>query len=328
MATIKKRAPYRWQAKIRKKGYPHQSRTFETKREAEAWVAIIESEMARSVFVDRTPAESTTLEDVIDRYIREEAPRHKGMDTEIVRLEHFKKTEPDLCVRGMATLKTDDFEEFRDRRLKTLKPATVKRDLTLIQSAIQYSKRRLNLRENPVREVKRPYVRNERNVRFQGDDETRLMEALDTCRNPWIKPMAIIALETAMRRGEILSLHWDDVDLDQRFARLHDTKNGESRDVPLSTRAIETLQSLKRHETDKRVFPISAESIKNAFERSRKKADMTHFNFHDLRHEATSRLFEKGWNIMEVAAVTGHKDLQSLKRYTNLRATDLALKMG
>ena len=122
-------------------------------------------------------------------------------------------------------------------------------------------------------------------------------------------------------------MRWDNVDLKERVVHLEDTKNGEARNVPLSSQVIDTLKTLPRS-MDGRVLPTTAEALKNAFERARKRASLEHLNFHDLRHEAVSRLFERGWNIMEVAAVSGHKDLQSLKRYTNLKAKDLALKMG
>ena len=326
MATIRQRGPYQWQAKVRRAGYPQQSKTFETKREAEAWAAVIESEMVRSVFVDRSQSEKTSFEEVIQSYITDVAPSHKGAQSETLRLQAFVRDFPDLAVRKMATLKTHDFECYRDKRLQSVSAGTVKRELNLLHSVIESVRKKLGLVENPISDVKRPKVRDARDVRFQDGEETHLMEALETCRNPWVKPAVILALETAMRRGELLSLKWEDVDLEQRYARLHDTKNGETRDVPLSQRAMETLKALPRS-LDGRVIATTAEGLKSTFERARKKADMPNFNFHDLRHEATSRLFERGWNVMEVAAVTGHKDLQSLKRYTNLRASELARKM-
>lgn len=326
MATIQKRGAYQWRALVRRKGYPSQSKSFDTKREAEAWAAIVESEMTRAVFVDRSPAEKTTLEEVINSYIANEAPTHKGGEAEILRLNKFMRDQTKLIQRGMATLKTEDFEAYRDRRLKKVAPATVKRELSMLHSAIEKVRKKLGLHENPISDVKRPRVRNNREVRLFADEEKVLLEALDDCINPWIKPAVILAVETAMRRSELLNLQWEDVNLRTRVARLHDTKNGEARDVPLSSRAVETLKALPRTMSGL-VLPISFESLKNAFERARKRADLEHVNFHDLRHEAVSRLFERGWNVMEVAAVSGHKDLQSLKRYTNLRATDLAKKM-
>ena len=327
MASISKRGQYQWQAKIRKKGYPVMSNTFDTKREAEAWAAITESEMTRGVFVDRSKAESTTFEDVINRYIKEDAPKHKGGDSEIIRLKAFLRDEAKICARAMATLLTEDFEEFRDKRAQKVQPATVKRDLGLLHSVIEHNRRRLNLRENPISDVRRPTVNNARDVRFQGNEEERLFTAIEDIRNPWLRPLVIFALETAMRRGELLSLRWENVNLEKRTALLPDTKNGTSREVPLSSRALEVLRTIPRS-LDGKVFKTTSEGLKKSFERARKRADMEHFNFHDLRHESITRLFERGWNIMEVSAVSGHKDLSSLKRYTNLRASDLAKKLG
>ena len=327
MATINQRGPYQWQAKVRRRGYPTQSKTFESKRDAEAWVAIIESEMVRSVFVDRSLGESTTFAEVIQSYIDNVAPSHKGGSSEILRLKRFMRDWPKLTARGMATLKTQDFEHYRNERSEHVKPATVKRELNLLHSVIGNVRKKLALHENPISDVKRPRVRNSRDTRLLDGEEEVLMAELDNCRNPWVKPAVILAIESAMRRGELLSMRWQDVNFAERFVHLEDTKNGESRNVPLSSRAIATLKALP-HSIEGRVLPTTPEGLKNAFERARKRANLEHFNFHDLRHEDISRLFERGWNVMEVAAVSGHKDLQSLKRYTNLKASDLAKKMG
>jgi len=325
MATIQKRGAWQWQAKVRKKGV-NVTKTFETKGEAEDWTAVIESEIVRGVYVDRTMAERTSLKEVIERFIKEEAPRHKGHKSEKIRLQSFMREESDLANRSMATLRVSDFEQYRDKRLKEIKPGSIKRELGLIQIAIEYSRRNLGLLENPVKDVKRPRVNDARDVRLQPGEEERLLAALDEGRNPWAKAAAILAIETAMRRGELLELRWEHVDFEKSVAHLPDTKNGFSRNVPLSPRAKELLQSIARHLAG-RVLPMSPNALKKCFERARKKAELEHLTFHDLRHEATSRLFEAGWNIMEVSAVTGHRDLQSLKRYTQLRAEDLAKKM-
>lgn len=327
MATIAKRGNYQWQAKVRRRGYPTQSKTFDTKRDAERWASVVESEMARSVFIDRSLSESTTFAQVIESYILNVAPTHKGGDAEISRLHRFVRDEQRLAGQFMATLKTYDFEDYRDRRTNVVAAGTVKRELNLLHSVIETIRKNYGMIENPISDVRRPRVQDSRDTRLQPGEEQKLMAALDNCRNPWVKPAVILALETAMRRGELLSLRWENIDLISRAAKLTETKNGQAREVPLSPRAIEALQTVPRA-MDGRVLATSPEGLKNAFERARKRAVMEHFNFHDLRHEATSRLFERGWNVMEVAAVTGHKDLQSLKRYTNLRASDLALKLN
>jgi integrase len=137
----------------------------------------------------------------------------------------------------------------------------------------------------------------------------------------------LLAIETAMRRGELLALTWENIHLDRRIAFLPDTKNGDSRTVPLSTTAINLLRQLPRSVVGP-VFPITANALKLCFRRACIRAGIEDLHFHDLRHEATSRLAEKLTNILELSAVTGHKDLRMLKRYYHPRAEELALKLG
>ena len=130
-----------------------------------------------------------------------------------------------------------------------------------------------------------------------------------------------------MRRGELLSLKRFNVNVSKRYVHLPDTKNGDSRNVPLSPTALSIVNDISADDTNELVFPVHYEGLKGLWKRAVKRADITDLRFHDLRHEATSRFFEKGLNVMEVAAITGHKDLRMLKRYTHLRAEDLALKL-
>ena len=128
-----------------------------------------------------------------------------------------------------------------------------------------------------------------------------------------------------MRRGELLELRWEHVHLAKRIVHLPVTKNGESRDVPLSRRATDTLTALSKHKQPNAdlVFPMSGNSVRLAFERLRARAKMADFHFHDLRHEAITRLFERGLNIAEVSAISGHKELR-----IHLRAADLVARLG
>jgi integrase len=137
-----------------------------------------------------------------------------------------------------------------------------------------------------------------------------------------------LAIETAMRLGELLALEWKHVDLERRVAFLPHTKNGHSRSVPLSPIAVELLASWPRSLTG-RVFPqwSRPDSVETVWRRAVQRAGLEDLHFHDLRHEATSRLFERGLNVMEVAAITGHKTLQMLRRYTHLRAENLAERL-
>ena len=145
--------------------------------------------------------------------------------------------------------------------------------------------------------------------------------------NHWLLPLVIIAVETGMRRGELLGLTWNDIYFNNMIARLEMTKNGTPRDVPLSPKAIKTLKSLP-HEITGQVFPLTPIALRGLWRRACKRAGIGNLPFHDLRHEATSRFFEKGLNVMEVAAITGHNDLGMLHWHTHLRAEDLLKKLG
>ena len=181
---------------------------------------------------------------------------------------------------------------------------------------------------NPVSLVSKPRAPRARDRRLEAGELERLLSACAS-PNPWFRPVVLFAIETGMRRGEILSLTWQHVHLGKRYVHLPDTKNGDSRDVPLSPQALELLGELPRNiRSDQLVFPLHFEALKSAWRRACSRSGISNLRFHDLRHEATSRFFEKGLNVMEVAAITGHKDLRMLQRYTHLRAEDLARKLG
>ena len=211
-------------------------------------------------------------------------------------------------------------------------PATAIREINTISHALDIAQREwgIHLARNPAKLVRRPSAPKGRTRRLEGDDEANLLAACDTGRNPWMKPLVILAVETGMRRGEILGLRWEHVDLERRIVHLAITKNGDSRDVPLSTRATDTLVGLMQQpERDaERVFPVSDNAIRLAWEHLRVRAGVGDLHIHDLRHEAVSRLFEKGLDIMEVSTISGHKTLTMLKRYTHLRAEDLVARLG
>ena len=201
--------------------------------------------------------------------------------------------------------------------------------------------------QNPVKAISLPGPSRKRDRRLEGDEEVRLLAALRKGRNPFAAPTAEFAIETGMRQGEILGLCWEDVDMNKHVAFIEDTKNGESRAVPLSSRALTVLNTLHRPKEGGRIFRISQDGLVRGFARACERGRSAYLaeceqsgdvpqpgmledlRFHDLRHEATSRLFERGdFGVMEVAAITGHKTLHMLKRYTQLRAEDLARKLG
>lgn len=327
MASFRKRGPYQWQAQIRKRGQPLQSKTFETRAAAETWARAIEVEMDKGVFVSRAEAETTTLKELLKRYLEEVTPHKKGAAPEANRIRAFMRHP--LARRFVAGIRGVDIASYRDERLRVVSSGTVKRDLSILGHLFEVARREWGIQiHNPVRDIKLPANGRPRDRRLLDDEEWKLIAACRKARNPWLLPIVQLAIETAMRRGELLSLRWKHIDLRRRTAHLPDTKNGESRTVPLSTTAADILDALPRGVRGE-VFPgVTPEAVKLAYIRAVRRAGIENLTFHDLRHEATTRLFEKGLNIMEVASITGHKDLRMLRRYTHLRAQDLARKLG
>jgi integrase len=322
MASIRKRGPYQWEVRIRKKGYPVQSNTFETKMDAEAWASTIESEMVRGIFRSTAEAERTTLEELLVRYEKEVSPLKKGYIQELSKIQVIKRA--DISKYSVAKIGGKELAEFRDARLEKVSPKTVRDDLVLLGHVFKVAMQDWGMvfpHGNPIDAVRKPKIgNNKRDRRLTGDEQNLLFEACASYGGELL-PIVILAIETGMRRGEIAGLRWEFVK--GRVISIPETKNGESRNVPLSTVALHTLSRLPRR-IDGKIFGMRADSITKAFSRACKKAEITDLRFHDLRHEATSRFFELGLNSMQVSAITGHKTLQMLQRYTHLKAEDLA----
>ena len=205
------------------------------------------------------------------------------------------------------------------------------RELALISHDLEIARREWGfpLSTNAVKQVRRPTIANARSRRLVGTEEQRLVDGCDEGRTPCFKSLIIVAVETAMRRGELLSLRWCDVDLDRRVAHLALTKNGNARDVPLSSRAVSAILTLRTERClpTKPLFPLRAGSLEQTWMRLRERVGIEDLRFHDLRHEPVTRLFERGLGITEVGAISGHKELRMLSRYTHLRAADLAERL-
>jgi len=322
-----------YQAKVRFKGRT-QSKTFRRKADAERWGRETETDIERGVFVDRTLAERTTLGRCLELYKKEVTPKKKGAARELKRIDMWL-SDP-LAKRPIASLEAADFVEWMARRGKrgdvsqAAAANTIRLDLALIRHLFTVAPKRWRIKGigNPVCELELPSLPSGRDRRLIDDEEERLLRACDQSGNRWLSSFVRLLIETAMRRGELLATLWENVNLSRRFIRLPDTKPGEARDVPLSTVAVGILRKLPRS-IDGRVFPLSENTVKNLFVRACQRAGITGLRMHDLRHEATSRLYERT-NLRdgEVAAITGHKTLQMLKRYTNLTTDHLADKLG
>lgn len=328
MAAIKKRGPYQWQARVRRKGWPLQIKTFETKADAQAWVREIESEMDRGVFISRKEAENTTLTEALTRYQEEYIPRLAHSDREYSRIRQIMQY--DIASRMLAAIRPKDINMYIKHRQKKVQPNTVRLELAILSRLYEVAASDWGMESlaNPVKRATKPKPPKGRERRLKPGEETQLLE----CCTDRFRALISFAVETAMRRGEIESLTWHQIDLEQRVAFLSETKNGEARCVPLSPRAIEILKELlpdKVTPISGSVFGISASYITHGFKSICKKAGIEDLRFHDLRHEATSRLFENtDLDIMEIKTITGHKSLQMLARYSHLRTHRLAERLA
>jgi len=329
MATFRKRGPYQWQAVIRRKGYPHQAATFETKPEAMAWATNIESKMIHGIWRDSGDAEKTTLAECLERYRHEVTPNKKGALQEDSKLNVLSRSTIADCF--MLNIRSKDIADYRNKRLSEVAANTIRNELNLLSAIFETCRKEWGMEtlHNVVKDVSRPAPGKPRDRRLQGDEEERLLAAAMKNRSPWIYPAIVIALETGMRMSEILALRWEHVNMKKQVAHLPDTKNNDVRDVPLSRRVISVLKDLLRP-IDGTVIGIKTQTktLTHTFASVCNAAGIEDMHFHDLRHEATSMFFEKGLNPMQVAAITGHKTLQMLKRYTHLRAEDLAKMLG
>jgi integrase len=330
MATFRKRGDLQWQAIIKRKGIGSTSKTFLTRKDAEAWARITESEMMRGVYIRRDEAEKTTLHKALERYRDEVTTRKKGADREETRIRRW--LDHKLAARSLASIRGADLARFRDEWRKAGKAEnTIRLELALLSHLFEVCRREWGFEglQNPVRSIALPGPSKRRERRLEGDEEARLMSELRKGKNKYAVHVVEFAIATAMRQSEILGLCWENVDMTRKVANLSDTKNGSDRAVPLSSRALDVLKALPRPIQGGPIFLISQDGLIRAFSRACERAGIVDLRFHDLRHESTSRLFELGcFDSMEVAAITGHKTLGMLKRYTHLKAENLAKKLG
>jgi len=350
MATIRKTPSGTWKALIRKKGWPASAKTFRTKRDAEDWARRAEDEMVRGVYIDRSRSERMSFADALDRYLREVLPTKKPSTqrSEAPRAERLREF---FGAYSLAAITPDLVARYRDERLATpgqrvhrlaggatpLSPNTVRLELALLSHLFNTAIRewRLGLVHNPVAGIRKPPPGEGRSRRLLAGEEARLQAAVSAHSNPMLGWIFRLALETGMRSGEILGLRLHQVDLARRVVRLSVTKNDSARTVPLTQRATQVFREALANPTrpkdcdlvffgepgkDGKRGPYAFTKVWNDTKLALGLADL---RFHDLRHEAVSRLVEAGFSDQEVSAISGHKSMQMLKRYTHLRAEDL-----
>jgi integrase len=327
MASIRQRSGV-WQAQVRRFGYPTEVKSFSTKADAQVWARGIESSMDNGTHQTNHSARSILLSYLLQRYGSEVSPTKRSEKRELQTIQFMQRHK--MAAYSMENLTPAVIASYRDERLKTVAPATIIRELSILSSVISHARKEWGLpTSNPCALVRKPASPQGRTRLLAADEESRLIAELQPVgrRSPWMAPMVLLALETAMRRGELLSMRWENVNLKLQTVLLPMTKNGTARTVPLSKRAVAILQALPGSRNGP-VLPLSYMAVNNCFVRACKRAQIVNLHFHDLRHTATTRLAEKLPNVIELASVTGHQTIQMLKRYYHPKAEVLAQKLG
>jgi integrase len=273
-------------------------------------------------------ARNILLSDLLQRYGSEVSPTKRSQLREQQTIQFMLRHK--IAAYSMEKLTPAVVANYRDERLKSVAPATIIRELSILSSVISHARKEWGLpTSNPCALVRKPTSPPGRSRLLTTDEEARLIAELQPVRrrSTWMVPLILLALETAMRRGELLSLRWENVNVLAQTALLPMTKNGTARIVPLSKSAVSVLQALPQA-INGRVFPLSYMVVNNCFVAACKRAGIVDLHFHDLRHTATTRLAEKLPNVIELAAVTGHQTIQMLKRYYHPKAEILARKLG
>lgn len=340
MATFEKRktsdGKIKHRALIRLKGYPPQSATFDRLTDAKDWARQQEAEMKRGRHFKDAEAKKHTLADLIDRYLKQVKRDNPQRYPEVkLQLEYFKR---ELGYLILADLTKRHISEALDKlaaQAKTrkdgtiahLSPARINRYMAALSHAFSIAENEWEwLEQNPMRKIRRKQEPRGR-VRYLNDEErNRLMMACQEAKNDMLYIVTVMALSTGARKNEIMTLRWQDIELERQMITLHETKNGERRVLVLTghAHALMCEHARKTRKNDKDfVFPAPHNPTKPWNMRSAwldvvKKAELENFRFHDLRHSAASYLAMGGATTAEIAEVLGHKTLSMVKRYAHL----------
>jgi|RhiMetdeSRZDD1v2_1073273.scaffolds.fasta_scaffold102227_3 integrase len=329
MATIiqrkAKNGELSYVVRVRRKGSVSQTATFHSLKDAKKYAQITEGAILEGRHFPTYDSKKYTLGEVIDRYIEEILPQKPpSIKMQTSQLKWWKLM---IGHSVLSDISSSLIAQHRDRLSKSGKSnATVNRYLSALSHVLTISVKEWNiLGYSPmpnVRKLREPKGR----VRFLSDEERELL--LQSCKqshNPYLYTIAVLALSTGARKGELLKLHWKDVDMKRHMLMFRDTKNTETRSVPLTGYALDVLKAhvrVRRIDTPF-VFPSPSDcmkpySINDAWKYAVKRARLVNFRFHDLRHSCASYLAMNGASLLEIGEILGHKTLSMVKRYSHL----------
>lgn len=323
MATFRKRG-LSWRVEVYKNGF-RTSASFDTKTQAKEWASLTESQILdrkSNLFLC-----NKTLGEAFERYANEVSPKKKGERWEKIRLNSLSR----YPVSGiqLSELSSTHIALWRDQRLNEVAPSTVNRELNLISSVLAIA--RLEWRwiaQNPVSDIKRPQNPKSRDRRITSQETLIVLDVLGyseecpiTTKKQLVAAYFLLAIETAMRLGELCGLSSDEIKLSERFVELSETKNNDSRKVPLSRRAVELFQKVIDSQLN-----VASGVASSFFLKACRQAEIENLHFHDTRHEALTRLARKV-DVLDLARMVGHRDLRSLMIYYNPTATEIAERL-
>ena len=320
MATIRKRGN-KWQVQIRRQDANPITKSFLSNSAAKRWAIQTEALVEAGKYTHQQQT-SYSFKDLLVRYRDEISPKKKGALEEQYRLNVIIRDQISLLRANELTSK--QFAAYRDKRLKSVSPSSVKRELVIIRHCLNLAMNEwgIPLSENPIHRLTIPRESQARQRRLSSDEERLL---LANCKHSALRDAIRLAIETGMRRGELLNAKWEHLDTQRGLLDIPETKNGSSRTIPLTSRALEVLSS--KQQSGSRIIPITSNALRLAWERLYRATGIHDLRFHDLRHEAISRFFEMGLSIAEVQLISGHKDVRTLMRYTHLRPEEVRQKL-
>jgi integrase len=331
MASIQKRTrkngAVSYRVQVRLKGAPEQRNTFRTKTQANQWAQRIEAAIREGRHFPTAESKRRKVGEAIDRYLRDYLPRKRSQESPRQQLGWWKEqlgTLPLAQLSSQVILETRDAlsaEKIGKKQDRQRTPATVNRYVAALSHVLSVAYREWGwCHENTAKKLsKLPESRGR--TRFLEDSERDAL--LEACRSSDCKilyPLVITALATGARRSELLRLHWSDVSFDRKTLTFVDTKNDETRSVPLPEQVVEQLRQLSkvRNIDDDKVFPITPDQLRYPWRKALKAADIKDFRYHDLRHSCGSYLAQANYSSIAIAEILGHKTLAMAKRYSHL----------
>ena len=326
MASIYKRNG-KWRVEIRKKGSKGIHKSFIIKDDAIRFAREIEVKIEQGLYQDLTLAKTTKLKDVLAQYRDRVSINKKGYDQERYKINKIIRS--DIADKTLSQLTPPVLFEFIEQQKKLYTASTVNKSITIVNLALNFAERFLgiSLNKNPLKFIKRLKESQFVGQVIEPHEEALLLKHAEFSKLYWLKVAIILGIDCGLRRGEILKLKAEDVNFNNSTAILRDTKNGETREVGLSSRAIQELKKLPVS-IDGKLFPCKRQDTFTFYYNQLKKWSGVKKRFHDTRHTFASRSTTSGWSITEIAAQGGWKQLQVLKRYTHIKAEYLAKKMN